>query len=94
MFERLLNRVVGSASHAIGNSIGDSIGDAIGDAFGKVTDQAVDNITDDMRRASDVKQMALDEQQKINNLPTHCPHCNAPTNRMLVCEYCGSKIVQ
>lgn len=94
MFDRLISNVVNSAGRALGRSIGDSVGDALGDAVGKVTDQAANNITADMKMASETKQMALDEQKKVNDLPATCPHCGAPTNRQLVCEYCDCKIVE
>lgn len=94
LFGHLLNKVVGNAGAALGEAIGDSVGDALGNAVGKVTSQAADNITTDMKIASETKQMILEEQQKVNDLPDHCPHCKAPTNKQLVCEYCHCKIVE
>lgn len=38
--------------------------------------------------------MKLHEKIKLENLPTHCPHCGAPTNKKIVCEYCGAKIIK
>lgn len=47
-----------------------------------------------MKVANEFKYTAVDEQKKINNLPTNCPYCCAPTTGKLVCEYCGTKIVE
>ncbi len=38
--------------------------------------------------------LELEKKRKIENLPTHCPHCGAPTNKKIVCEYCGCKIIK
>ena len=31
---------------------------------------------------------------KEDNLPAVCPRCGAPTNKKIICEYCGCKIVK
>lgn len=38
--------------------------------------------------------MKMAERIKEENLPPLCPHCGAPTNKKIVCEYCGCKIVR
>lgn len=38
--------------------------------------------------------MKMAERLKEENLPPLCPHCGAPTNKKIVCEYCGCKIVR
>ena len=38
--------------------------------------------------------MKMAEKIKEENLPALCPHCGAPTNKKIVCEYCGCKIVE
>lgn len=39
-------------------------------------------------------ELAIKEQRMISELPSHCPHCNAPTAKSLNCEFCGCKIVE
>jgi hypothetical protein len=39
-------------------------------------------------------ELAIKEQKQISDLPAKCPHCNAPTNKSLVCEFCQCKIVE
>lgn len=89
MFDRLIRTVVNEAA----DSVGDAIGDAVGGAVEKVTDQAANNFVEDMKRDNEVKQMKIEEQKKITQLPSHCPFCKAPTTGQLVCEYCNSKIM-
>lgn len=93
LFGGAINRAINSASSAIGYSVGAGVGSAIGDAANKVTSQMADNVTTDMQLQSESKKMALEEQKKINNLPSKCPYCGAPTANSLFCEYCDSKIV-
>lgn len=89
----IFNRIIRTVVHEAADSVGDAIGDAVGDAVGKVTDQAANNIVNDMKRDNEVKEMELEEQRKITQLPSHCPFCKAPTTGQLVCEYCNSKIM-
>ena len=39
-------------------------------------------------------ELAIKEQRMVSELPSHCPHCNAPTAKSLNCEFCGCKIVE
>ena len=39
-------------------------------------------------------ELAIKEQRMISELPSHCPHCNAPTAKSINCEFCGCKIVE
>lgn len=34
------------------------------------------------------------QKMKEENLPAVCPRCGAPTNKKIVCEYCGCKMVE
>ncbi len=90
LFDRVVNNVVGSMSRSAGEAIGNAVGNAVGNMAG----EGVNSITTDMKIKNEEKLMDLAEKQKEENLPPHCPHCNAPTNKKLVCEYCGCKIVE
>ena len=39
-------------------------------------------------------ELAIKEQRMVSELPSHCPHCNAPTAKSINCEFCGCKIVE
>ena len=39
-------------------------------------------------------ELAIKEQRMISELPSHCPHCKAPTAKSINCEFCGCKIVE
>lgn len=39
-------------------------------------------------------ELAIKEQKMVSELPSHCPHCNAPTAKSINCEFCGCKIVE
>lgn len=39
-------------------------------------------------------EVAMNNIRKVSELPSHCPHCNAPTSQSLNCEFCGCKIVE
>ena len=90
----LFGSILDSASRGLGHSLGSAVGGAVGGAVGKVANQTAENVTTDMKVANEYKFMAVEEQKKINNLPTNCPHCCAPTTGKLICEYCGTKVVE
>lgn len=90
----LFDRMVGSAMHSMSRAAGNAIGDAVGKSVGNMAGAGVDSITTDMKIKNEEKMMDLAERQKAENLPTNCPHCGAPTNKQLVCEYCHCKIVE
>ena len=85
---------MGFFDRIVGNAIGSAVGSAVGGAVGKVTDAAVDGVVQDMKMSQERKQMALDEEKKVLNLPPTCPHCGAATVGELVCRYCDCKIVE
>ena len=89
LFGNLINGIISNAA----DSVGDAIGDVVGNAVGKVANQASDNMVNEMKRENEIRDMQVEEQRKITELPSHCPHCKAPTNGQLVCEYCNSKIM-
>ena len=39
-------------------------------------------------------ELAIKEQRMVSELPSHCPHCNAPTAKSINSEFCGCKIVE
>ena len=39
-------------------------------------------------------ELAIKEQRMVSELPSHCPHSNAPTAKSINCEFCGCKIVE
>ena len=82
----LLDGIVNRALNNVINNASDEIGKAVGDAAGNVVAQTTENYTTDMK---------LKNEQKIKekNLPAKCPHCGAPTNEKIVCEYCGCKVI-
>lgn len=94
LFDRNVNGFVNGLLNRASNAIGNAAGAAIGEAVDKIADQAVDNVTSDMKMNNERKQMALEQDKKAMNLPTHCPHCGAGTNGKLVCDYCDCKIVE
>lgn len=89
LFGNLINGIISNAA----DSVGDAIGDVVGNAVGKVANQASDNMVNEMKRENEIRDMQVEEQRKITELPSHCPYCKAPTTGQLVCEYCNSKIM-
>lgn len=94
LLDRMINNVVSSASRSAGHAIGDAIGDAVGKSVGNLAEAGTESITTDIKIKNEEKMMDLAERQKAENLPPNCPHCGAPSNKQLVCEYCHCKIVQ
>ena len=90
LLDRMINRVVSSASYAAGNAIGDAVGKSVGNVAGA----GMDSIATDIKVKNGEKMMDLAERQKAENVPPQCPHCGAPSNKQLVCEYCHCKIVE
>ena len=93
------NAVRGTSRHA-GYALGSVIGVAAGAVANEVAHEVAQNITADMRAQQEEKnlqlerrKMELEEEKKANNLPLHCPHCNAPTNKKIVCEYCNCRVI-
>ena len=82
----LFDSIVNHALHNVVGNASDQIGRAVGEAAGNVVVQGAENYTTDMR---------LKNEQKIKekNLPAKCPHCGAPTEEKIVCEYCGCKVI-
>ena len=89
------------------DKIGDVIEDLIEDTFDKVAssdvlensiekvvNQATDNLKNDIQITKEKKTMQFEEAKKVEGMPAKCPHCNAPTNKQAVCEYCGCKIIE
>jgi hypothetical protein len=90
----LSGALIGGLINSAGSAIGAAAGVAIGNAVNKVADQAANNVVNDMKMESEKKQMAINEQKKVNELPPICPHCGAATAGKLVCDYCDCKIVE
>lgn len=90
LLDRLINNAVSSATYAAGNAIGDAVGKSVGG----VASAGIDSVATDIKVKNEEKMMDLAERQKAENLPPNCPHCAAPTNKQLVCEYCHCKIVE
>ena len=102
LFDRLLNKV----ADTVGDKVGDSVGDALSSVVKEVGSQAGSNLTSEMKMqqenrvlnnkiASEKKMMDLEEDaEKAQHLPANCPHCFAPTEKKLVCEYCGCKVIE
>ncbi len=90
LLDRMLNNAMGSMSRAAGNAIGNAVGNAVGNMAG----EGINSVTTDMKIKNEEKMMDLAERQKEENLPMNCPHCGAPTNKHLVCEYCHCKVVE
>lgn len=82
----LLDSIVNHALHNVVGNASNEIGRAVGEAAGTVVGQQAQNYATDMK---------LRNEQKIKekNLPAKCPHCEAPTNEKIVCEYCGCKVI-
>ena len=90
LLDRVVNSMVGSMSRSAGNAIGNAVGNAVGNMAG----EGINSVTTDMKVKNEEKLMDLAERQKAENLPPNCPHCGAPTNKKLVCEYCQCKVVE
>ncbi len=86
LLDHMLNNVVGSMSRAVGNAVGDAVGNMAG--------EGINSVTTDLKIKNEEKLMDLAERQKEEHLPMNCPHCGAPTNKHLVCEYCHCKVVE
>ena len=82
-----LDSMVKNVASSVAYSASSEIGRAAGRAVGSVVTQATEGITDDMKAKNELK-------RKEENLPSKCPHCGAPTNKKIVCEYCSCKIVE
>ena len=79
LLDNMLNNAMSRASSEFGR--------AVGNAAGSVVGQAADNYTNDMKRE-------YEEKHKKVVIPPKCPFCNAPTTGNVVCEYCGTKVVE
>ncbi len=90
LLDRLINNAVSSATYAAGNAIGDAVGKSVGN----VASAGIDSVATDIKVKNGEKMIDLEEKQKAANLPPNCPHCGAPSNKQLVCEYCHCKIVE
>lgn len=101
LFDRLINNAVSSASREIGSAVGQAAGSAI-QAYAK---EATASMTTEMRQANQNKRIAMEKQaqsakhemedaERVQHLPALCPHCKAPTEKKLVCEYCGCKVIE
>lgn len=90
LLDRIINNAIGNATQ----SASDAIGSAVGDAVGNMASEGLNTITTDIKVKNEEKLMDLAERKKAENLPAHCPHCGAPTNKKLVCEYCNCKVVE
>lgn len=101
LFDRVINRVVdnvtSSASHAIGRAVGEAVGDMAKEGASTLTNEIKEH---NQEKELELKQnrlnaeLSFNEQRKAEELPARCPHCGAPTNKKLVCEYCDCKIVE
>ena len=96
----ILDHVVGNVVDRTSRQASAAIGSAIGVAATMVASEVARNITADMKLEQEKKniqieqsKIALEEQKKAQNLPPQCPHCCAPTNKKLVCEYCNCRII-
>ena len=101
LLDRIVNRVVDNvtyqASSAIGTAVGNTVENMATEAGKSLTNELKDK---NQQRELEIKQNAInaelkmEEQKKAAELPPHCPHCGAPTEKNIVCEYCGCKIVE
>ncbi|MBO5476011.1 MAG: hypothetical protein J5982_05905 [Bacilli bacterium] len=101
LLDRIINRVVDNvaseASSAIGIAVGNTVESMATEAGKSLTNELKEK---NQQRELEIKQNAInaelkmEEQRKSADLPTHCPHCGAPTNKNIVCEYCECKIVE
>lgn len=101
ILDRVINRVVDnvtfSASHAVGRAVGDAVGDIASEAGKSLTNEIKEMNQDkeiELKNKALNAELAMDEQRKSANLPTNCPHCGAPTEKKLICDYCDSKIIE
>jgi hypothetical protein len=92
--DRVINNAVSGVTYGVTSAVGMAVGGALSQAANRVADEAVDGVVNDMKIAKEKKNMALREQQKVNDLPPICPHCGAATAGKLVCDYCDCKIVE
>lgn len=101
LLDRVINRVVDTVASEASIEIGRAVGEAVGD----IASEASKSLTNEIKEINQDKQielqnkalaaeLAINEQRKSANLPTNCPHCGAPTERKLICEYCDSKIIE
>lgn len=101
ILDRVINRVVdnftASASIAVGRAVGDAVGDIATEA-GKSLTNEIKEINQEkeieLKKNALNAELAMEEQIKASNLPPNCPHCGAPTENKLVCEYCDSKVIE
>lgn len=101
LLDRIINRVVDNvtahASYAVGRAVGDAVGDIATEAGKSLT-----NEIKEMNQEKEIKlknnalnaELAMEERRKEANLPPNCPHCGAPTENKLVCNYCDSKVIE
>ncbi len=94
LFDSVVNNVVSSMSHSAGHAIGNAVGNAIGNMAG----EGINSVTTDMKIQNEEKMNtyheAVEQRQKLQNIPAICPHCSAPTNGKLICEYCQCKVIE
>lgn len=108
LLDRLVGSAVNNVTTSLGNAIGNQVGAAIGQsvsgateefannaskAASEVVDQGSKTLNNTMKMVDKTNQMAIDEKEKVLNLPPICPHCGAATEGVLVCRFCGCKIV-
>ena len=79
ILDSIVHNVVGSASYEIGRSIGKSAGGV------------VEQMSENYQAKQDLEN---EKKKKEANLPPNCPHCGAPTEGKLECQYCNCKIVE
>lgn len=101
LFDRVINRVVdnvtASASYAVGRAVGDAVGDMATEAGKSLTNEIKEKNQEKeiaLKNNALNAELAMEERRKEANLPTNCPHCGAPTENKLVCEYCDSKVIE
>ncbi len=79
LFDSIIHNFVGGASSEIGRAIGKTAGGV------------VEQLSENYQTEQDLRN---ERRRKEANLPANCPHCGAPSNSVLVCEYCNCKIVE
>lgn len=101
LLDRVINRVVDNvtsqASIAVGRAVGDAVGDIASEAGKSLTNEIKEMNQEkeiELKRNALNAELEMANQRKASNLPPNCPHCGAPTENKLVCEYCDSKIIE
>ena len=100
LLDSVVSDMVGRSSRHASAALGSAIGVATGIVATEVAKEVAKGITSEMQMQNEEKnlqlerkKLQLEEEKKAQNLPLHCPHCSAPTNKKIVCEYCGCRII-